>query len=431
MAAIIEKNPSPPRGLRRDYAVTFGSEMLILAGAVALFKVAAWYWGVDGFAEFSLARRVGNLLQLPLAVGVGVSLARYVSIASAENRPADQGGYLAAGLLVGLLPALLFNLLIAVAGAPLAQLLFSDPAYRADLAALGVLILGLNFHSTVYGYLRGLLKMPQANALQVVNKAVIPLAVFLRPGLTVDQVFRQVGWGQIAASALALAALLILDRPRPWGLAGWRDRLRELLRFGGVRVPGEFALTGLLGLPAVFIAHGSDVRTAGLFAFSLALLVMVGAVFAPLGLVMLPQLSSLQARGQVDRIPRIVGRALLAALVLSTAGAIAFHFLGDLAIRLYLGQGYEAAAGLARTVLWAAVPYSVYIVLRNALDALHVRPYNTKNLVIALALLVAAQPFVSGALQQARVILGVMTVLGALSYLDYRRLLAQLRKPVS
>ena len=101
--------------------------------------------------------------------------------------------------------------------------------------------------------------------------------------------------------------------------------------------------------------------------------------------------------------------------------------MGDFIIRIYLGEGFESAADLAKTVLWAAVPYVVYIVLRNALDALRVQPYNTKNLVIALVVLVGLQPFINGAAGEARAILVAMTVLGGLSFWDYRRLISQLR----
>ena len=383
----------------------------------------------DGFAEFSLVRRVGNLLQLPLAVGIGVSLARYVSIAVTEQRPGDLGRYfLPPPWWWAFCPACSSTWPSWPSGRPIASLLFSDAEYKSDLAALGILILGLNFHTVVYGYLRGMLKMSQANTLQVANKALIPLAVFLRPGLEVDQIFRQVGWGQIILSAVA--ALLVLMRYTPGSLAvtSWGSQFKELLRYGGMRIPGEFALAGLLGLPAVFISHSTDPQTAGLFAFSLAMLVMVGAMFAPLGLVMLPQLSSLQASGQVEKIPHIVGRALLVAVSLAAAGAITFQFIGDFVIRVYLGQGFENVASVAKVVLWAAIPYVVYIVLRNALDALKVQPYNTKNLVIALVVLVALQPFISGAAAEARAILAAMTVLGLLSLLDYRRLMIEMRK---
>ena len=37
--------------LRKDYLVTFGSEMLVMVGVILLFKVAAGYWGVGRFCR--------------------------------------------------------------------------------------------------------------------------------------------------------------------------------------------------------------------------------------------------------------------------------------------------------------------------------------------------------------------------------------------
>ena len=53
-------------------------------------------------------------------------------------------------------------------------------------------------------------------------------------------------------------------------------------------------------------------------------------------------------------------------------------------VALVLGDGGTEAVSLARIVLLSTVPYAVYLLLRNLLDALEVKALNTGNLLVAL-----------------------------------------------
>lgn len=408
--------------MRKDYVRTFATEFAIMAAMVLAYRFAARYWGVDQFAEYSLMRRSVGLVQLPLAVGVGVAIPRYVAIALAQAAPDKAARYFFGGCLVGIVPMCAALAGLSLAGPTAAALLFGDAGLARLIPALSLVVLGLNLHAISYGYLRGRLAMNGANALQFIARGVLPILPFAIPGLGVAGL---VGLMGAALCVTATLSLLWLGRgawraARPTRMT--REELRDLLRFGGPRVPGEIALMALLALPGIFVAHRAGVREGGLLAFGVSLLTMIGACFAPIGLILLPKASGLAARGEGAALRAMVWKVLWVSVALTAAGVGVFAVIGRAFIGVYLGAGYGEVAGLARLIVLGAIPYVAYVVLRNALDALKVEPLNTRNLLVALAVLVAGGMAARTASHVAAALVIALFVLGLLTLRDVRAL---------
>jgi O-antigen/teichoic acid export membrane protein len=103
-------------------------------------------------------------------------------------------------------------------------------------------------------------------------------------------------------------------------------------------------------------------------------------------------------------------------------------------LELYLGAQFAPAVPVVRLVMLAAFPHVAYVILRNVLDAVHVRPYNAKNLLLALATFgaVSVAPIAAGAAVPVAVVSG-LAILGVLTVRDTLRVLreAALRGPAA
>ena len=411
-----------------DYAATFATEFAVMASMLLVYRLAAGYWPTEQFSEYALARRTVGLIQLPLLVGVGIAIPRYMAMATASGAPEEAGRYFTAGLVVGTSVTLAAVAGLSLFAGPAAIILFGSARYAHLVGALSLAVLGISLHVLAYSYFRGRREMGLANALQLLNLGVLPPMVFLVHGLSVAGFIALTGLGWMAIAMVALGTVLARlgsaawHRPRLWASA------IELLRFGVVRVPGEFALAALLVLPATIATHLAGVTVGGLVAFSLTLVNAVGSAFAPIGLVLLPQASALVARGDLYALRRILARLLTGAVLLTGLAVVGFELFGPWALRWYLGPGLAEQLRVARLVFVGVIPFVVYIVLRNALDALHVRPYNTKNLVLALAVLLASAALGRTVVASVLGLLGGLLVLGVLTLADTVRLT---RAPVS
>jgi O-antigen/teichoic acid export membrane protein len=115
---------------------------------------------------------------------------------------------------------------------------------------------------------------------------------------------------------------------------------------------------------------------------------MASSGFAPVGLVVLPRASAQAATGDLAALRKLVQRILIGGILLATLGVV----IGELAIpffvRWYFGEAFVPAIPYFRAVLLGAIPYAVYILMRSILDALDVKALNSRNLIIALSVIV-------------------------------------------
>jgi hypothetical protein len=84
----------------------------------------------------------------------------------------------------------------------------------------------------------------------------------------------------------------------------------------------------------------------------------------------------------------------------------------------YFGKEFLPAIPIFRACLLGAIPYVVYVLLRNVLDALDVRAVNSRNLIITLAVLMTLCLLRTEIMSMALSLLAALTLLSILSLRD-------------
>jgi O-antigen/teichoic acid export membrane protein len=412
-------------GRGRDYALTFATELSSLAAGLIVLRLAAAYWGPAGFGEYVLARRIVGMVALPVLVGMALAVTRYVaSIRAGMARHTERTYILSAVAIVGTTCAAtlaLFNIF----ARPLAIALFGVATFAPIVRAVALAIAGSALHGLAYGAYRGRLAMARANTLQFINLALVPLGCFFVPELNPAEVIAFIGSLWCFIAVIALIDLLKHSGPSPASRAEIRDAGRELLLYGGPRVPGELALGALFALPVTFAAHLGGIVVAGHVGLAISVLSMVGSLFSPLGHILLPAISGVSTGVRLLRI-RVALRQLLALCFgLTVLFVLGFELLAAPVLRLIVGPDFASAVPAARIIVLAAPVYVIYIVLRNVLDALHVRPLNAKNLAIAVLVFTAVCLIAGGAAAVPWAVFSSLLVLGILSGWDAHVCLAR------
>lgn len=405
----------------RDYGLTFAAEFGTLAAGLLVLRLAASNWGTVGFGEYVLVRRTISLLQLPILCNMGIAISRYVAIAGVQAARHNRATYLLAATAVALGASLVCASIILLVAGPVASLMFGSAQFAPDIRVVAVALPGLVLHGVAYGYYRGRLQLLSANALQVLNLGLMPLAAMAIPGASVRQAVLALA---VAWNVVALAFMvppLLAARVEPHERIG--DAVVELLRFGIPRVPGEFALAALFSLPTIIAAHLGGLEQAGFVGLGVSLLSMVGSMYAPLGQIVLPSVSAMAARGETGTVRRDVERLWLACVATGAALVVVLAVGARLLVTLYVGAAFLPAVPVVRLILIAGVPHITYVVLRNVLDALDPRPLNARNLVSALLVFVALALAIGKPEAVGAALLAGVTVLGVLSLRDANRLL--------
>jgi O-antigen/teichoic acid export membrane protein len=149
----------------------------------------------------------------------------------------------------------------------------------------------------------------------------------------------------------------------------------------------------------------------------------VSSVFAPVGLVILPRASAQAAVGDLAGLRRLVVRILSGGMILVIIAVAIGEVVVPIFVRWYFGPEFVVAIPVFRACLLGAIPFVVYVLLRNILDALDVRALNSRNLLITLVLLVALCLLNTDIMSMALSLVAALTLLSILSLRDtYARL---------
>lgn len=400
------------------------TELAVMAAGVLILKLAADFLGAVGFGEYTVSRRAIGLLYLPLVMGLGIAAPRYIAIA----REGALAGYSAgafglATLTAGLLPTVAVIALMNLAPAGASTVLFGNASMTRLVPAAALALGGIATHGLVYAVFRGHGQMHLANALQLLNNGLIPVAAFFLAPRDAAAVLVFTGLAWLATSGAALVILLFREKKRATATRSVSDHLRILLRFGIPRIPGEFALVGLFALPALIALRSNGIVVAGQFSAGLSVLSLVSSVFAPIGLVVLPRASAQAAVGDFAGLRRLVARILTGGMILVSIAVVTGELLIPVFVRWYFGAEFLVAVPVFRACLLGAIPFVVYVLLRNILDALDVRALNSRNLILTLVLLIALCLLKPEILSMAMSLVVALTLLSILSLRDtYARL---------
>lgn len=403
--------------LAKMYSHTFLSTVMIFALSAAALKVAAHYFGSIGFGEYQIARRGIALLTYPLLMGIGVSMPRFIA-GVGEIDDSQRLPYLFAGLLIVFANLIGCGILLLSFPAAISRIFFGSAEYQKFIMPIFLAVAGLCLYTVVYSYLRGELKIWQANLFQILCVGLLPITVIALAGDPLGSIL-YTGAGWLLLSWICLAGGLYSTKARR--LTGVFSHAKKMITFGLPRVPGEFALFGLFSFPVFSIAHITDIETAGYFALGFSFLQLTCGVFDYVGIIFLPLISKMAAEKKFPEIAAMVKKTL----VLSLAGNLVLVmglslFMNDI-ISLFLGKDFLAAAATVRLVMLGAFPYLIYAILRNPLDALVIFPYNSINLSIVVLLMMGALYFADSATGCSAAILGGLVLLGLLTSVSWIR----------
>lgn len=191
---------------------------------------------------------------------------------------------------------------------------------------------------------------------------------------------------------LVVAAALALDARTKESLHltnhEFKAQFKTLAKYGLPRLLGDFFLFSFAAFPLVYLNQHLDIRASSYFAVGLTLLGMLTPAFSMLGMVLLPWVSSALVGDRFQQAEKLVGRLMWVFPALAAVAALTVGWGMDFFIRLFFDPAFLPAASVSRILLISLVFESIYLLLRNPIDAVSTRPYNTINMLLSLLVLV-------------------------------------------
>ncbi|KAB2903195.1 MAG: hypothetical protein F9K27_14450 [Anaerolineae bacterium] len=367
--------------MRQDYFFSLSSEVITLFSTLFLFRLAKHLWGTEGFAEYALTRRILSLIIPIVFVGLGISLKRYLAYHQARIEITTRSRYFLSGLVIMLFTSISAFIILIIFDDTFSLLFFDNPNYQPLILPIAINLLALSLHAVIQGYLIGMLRIRLASLWQVLTIGFLPIAAFGLFSYSVEKGLLALGAFMLIFEIGIISHILLYEIQLH---AMDRQTTQELLGYGIGRVPGTFFFGVLFALPATFSSHAQGVEIAGQVAFAISVLNILGTAFAPVSNVIFPYSSELLGKGEIKRLRKLLIKLMIFVLAVGIAGTLFLELFADQVLQFYLGERLEETILFVRIIAIAFPPYSIYLALRDVLDAYYYRPVNSINLGAAL-----------------------------------------------
>lgn len=368
------------KSLSTDFLLTAIAQVAVMVGTFLIYGLLSRLFSAKGVGEYALIRRGLYFIQPVALLGITVAVPRFLPM---RHDKAERAQIAAVGFIIVLISAVLIAGMTLYERERLAVFIFGDSHAQVLVASFAAMTIAFSLHSYVFSYFRGMLQMRAANMLDIMNSGILPLlAVLICAPFNVAMSF-------FVLAVSTVLCTIILARPL------WREILmatkishsvtltKSILKYGLPRIPGDFALAGmLLGAPWLVAQH-SDLSEAGRFAIAQTLLMVPGAGFAALGVVLLPYVSKSLAINDFESVKSDSIRLFQGIIENSIYFCLHVYIMADVIVRFWVGQSMIGAAGYIRIMMIAVPFYVTYFVFRSVIDAFTEKPVTTVNLIIA------------------------------------------------
>ncbi len=373
--------------MKRDIIITFVGYAFSFLFGIMVYRLAAGSLGPEGFGEYTLARRAESFMEPVLIMGLGVGIARYIAIYSSKNDGPGLASYLVAGYGIVIVFSLLALAIANIIPGVLGRAIFGRPGYEDYVRIISVLGESYTLNSLVYAFYRGQSRFKAASVISICTAAAPLMAVLAASSVKAMLELTAAGVFMVAVVFSPPVFMTILPRLKELRLL---SSAKDLLRFGLARIPGDISMAGMLALPAFITSNLFGIRQAGYVAFGVSIVNMIGGVFQPVGLIMLPKMSSIVSEGRQNEARAILGRIIKYTALLSVGMTVILFISARYLLHYWLGPQFDEATGILRIAVLAAAPYALFVALRSSIDAAHVKAVNAGNVYKALSVSAAA-----------------------------------------
>lgn len=363
-----------------DYALTYMTNIGLIGAVVLSYRLAYTNFGEMGFAQYALLRRTIAFLAPLLSMGLAVSIPRRVAAAKYETNTCSPVSYLGGSLICGFFAIILFLIPLYFFPKQIAYVFFGDSSYSTLIKSIIPVFIGSILHVNCYAYFRGKMWIRRANTLLFINVGIIPLGALIIAE-DMGQIFTSTGFAISIVSILGIISIFIIEGSCGLNVIG---PIKRLLSFGLPRVPGDLALSAILILPVTLTAHFYGAQQAGLVAYGITLLTLAQTVVSPIGIILLPEATSMIRAGMMNKLKSRIAKLLIASMVVSITGVVIFEIGTEWFLALHLGNYANELPRITRLIILAVVPYNIYVCLRSLIDAGMDRASNTRNCCLAL-----------------------------------------------
>jgi len=408
--------------LGKDIGLTLTSQLLIMIIAFGVNKILSNSLGVEGYGQYSIIKRSSAVLSFVMLGGMGIALPRYLSGYIAKNDKKSAKSTIISSFLI--ISFVSFQVILGcyLAKDTLITLMTGNNSSQLYFSAI-LYAFSLTLCSLLFAYYRGSGKFILFSISQIIIQIIILISVvFYGKNL----IFVLNLWTIAPLIYVLISGVNELKNNNLYkdNFLSWKTHIipqvKTLSNYGFPRLIGDFLLFSLAAFPLIFISRKLNVESSAYFAVGITITAMVIPLFSFLGMVLLPYVSSAIADNNFLKADKLIGKLLILYIVMAVLSVIILTFGIDTFIRLFFSKEFLSSSGISKILVISILSESIYLLLRNPIDASSNIPYNTFNLFISFTLMIVLFLFSHTLKQFAISYLSVSVVKSGLSFISWQ-----------
>ncbi|SYW03994.1 Polysaccharide biosynthesis protein [Oenococcus oeni] len=374
----------------KDVILTFSTQVAVMLSGFLMNKILANKLGVSEFGIFNIAKRSGTVASFVILMGLGISIPRYISMSITKKDGKGQK-YYSSGIFIILLNSIVLFLVSLIFSSFISKILFGSVAYEGLTVPMVIFAIGLTSTSFLYSAFRGANLYLSFSFSQVIGQFLIMISLVINRN--VETIITL--WGMISICFSILLIIFIQLRSKTnfayknlvLKTKSLNSEMKELLVYGFPRIIGEIVQFSYYLIPLIVINTRFNSIQTGLFSASTGILQMFLPFFSYLGLILLPYVSSSVVGHNFNKVSRRINQLVFVYLTVSVMAILFGYFFANFLLSLLYSREFISGAAIAKILLLTLVPRSIFLLLRNPIDAISKVPYNTFLLSISMIIL--------------------------------------------
>lgn len=375
-------------GFIKDVVVTFLGQIIVLVTNFLINKMIAIFVGVSAFGIFNITKRSATVIGFIILLELGISIPRYFAMNLKKDKLLAYE-YYESGLYLIIIVSIIAIVISFFCSDMLTKMLFGSMKYKNLIMPMMVFSIGLCFNTFCFSAYRGAEYFYLYSGIQITTQVVNMLVIYILRHNGIAEII--LGWG---ISNIILTIPLVMFFSKLCNIfifikiRKFKKRTFELLKYGIPRIPGDIVQFSYYLLPLVFVNARFGQINSGLFSASTGILQAFLPFFSYIGIILLPRVSKAIVDGTLENVKKQIKVLMIIYLFFSVlAVVVGFVFAKYIMIILY-SEKYTAHLIIARILLLTLIPRSQFLLLRNPIDAVTVKPFNTVNLVISMTVMI-------------------------------------------
>ncbi|MGT2846765.1 lipopolysaccharide biosynthesis protein [Streptococcus massiliensis] len=387
-------------GFYKDLFITFLGQIVVMVLSFVLNKIISNQYSVSDFGIYNLLKRQISVITFVMLMAMGITIPKYISEALAKKSNLLLKKYLVSSLGIILVVSVLISLVSIIWRNELSYLIFADTSFRNYMIPSLLYSFGSALIAYSFSYYRGINNFVRYAIINIIMQIflIVPTILF-----RLDLFNIHFTWGIIlVVYGLSEVIVIFYKNKLHFGLLSKSClEIKELWTYSWPRVPGEFVLFAFNLVPLMVIGGKFGAEQVGYFSAAISINSLITPFFGLVGTILLPLVSRSKfdnTEKEVNQKIKILGYIYVGISILAILFVTIF---GKYILIILLNHNYIKSMTIVKLTIFSILPNSIYLLLRNPIDAKSKFPYNTIILIFTfviytIALLLAPSIEMSG-----------------------------------